>query len=269
MFRGNRGPQQPLTELISLKGKRALVTGAAAGIGKAIAYRFAEAGAALELVDIDEGGLATVKAELQSLRASVATHKVDLSLPHEIHALWQRLRGREPDILVNNAGIYPMRDFLEVDAAFLHKVEEINLNSVFWMCQHMVRSRKGKGGVIINVGSIEAIVPFKDDLVHYGLTKAGVVALTRNLAKEYGKEFRVNCLLPGGIMTSGTRSVATGILKGDLGIIKDGLDFWARLPIGRMGRPDEVACMALVLASGLSSYMLGALVAVDGGFLSA
>ncbi len=269
MFRSDKGPPEPLSEVISLKGKTAMVTGAAAGIGKAIAYRFAEAGAALELVDIDDVGLATAKEDLSPLHVGVATHRVDLSLPHEIHALWAGLKGREPDILVNNAGVYPMRGFLETDAAFLHKVEEINLNSVFWMCQDMIRSRKGRGGVIINVGSIEAILPFKDDLVHYNLTKAGVIAMTRALAKEYGKEFRVNCLLPGGIVTSGTKGVAKGILKGDFGIIKDGIDFGARLPIGRLGRPDEVARVALVLACDLSSYMLGALVAVDGGFLSA
>lgn len=269
MFRGDKGAKEPLSEVISLKGKTALVTGAASGIGKAIAYRFAEAGAALELVDIDEEGLAVAKEDLAPLRVGIATHKVDLSLAPEIHALWAGLKGREPDILVNNAGIYPMKDFLKIDAAFLHKVEEINLNSVFWMCQNMVRSRKGKGGVIINVGSIEAVLPFKDDLVHYNLTKAGVIAMTRALAKEYGKEFRVNCLLPGGIVTSGTMGVAKGILKGDFGIIKDGIDYGARLPIGRLGRPDEVARVALFLACDLSCYVLGALVAVDGGFLSA
>ena len=194
---------------------------------------------------------------------------MDLSLPHEIHALWERLRGREPDILVNNAGVYPMKGFLEVDAAFLHKVEEINLNSVFWMCQNMVRRRAGKGGVIINIGSIEAIIPFKDDLSHYALTKAGVIALTRSLAKEYGKDFRVNCLLPGGIITPGTKDVAKDILRLDFGVVKAGVEFHARLPVGRFGRPDEVACMALVLASDLASYVQGALVPVDGGFLSA
>jgi NAD(P)-dependent dehydrogenase (short-subunit alcohol dehydrogenase family) len=260
----------PLTELISVKNKRALITGSASGIGKAIAYRFAEAGADLELVDIDEMSLKDVKKEFSKFSAEIGTHKVDLSKKEEIDSLWDRLNGKEPDILVNNAGIYPLKNFLEVDEVFLRKVMQINLNSVFWMCQHMIKKRSGKGGVIINVGSIEAFLPFEKDLAHYDASKAGVVALSRALAKEYGRHgFRINVLVPGGIMTPGTKNVAKELFKFNLGILKSGLEFRSRLPLGRFGQPDEIARMALVLASDLSSYVHGALIAVDGGFLSA
>jgi len=100
---------KPLSELISLKGKRALITGAAAGIGEAIAYRFAEAGAALELVDIDYDGLKRVKGNLSEFKVKINLHEVDLSCREEIDNLWSKLQGSEPDILVNNAGVYPFK----------------------------------------------------------------------------------------------------------------------------------------------------------------
>jgi short-subunit dehydrogenase len=109
---------KPLSELISLKGKRALITGSALGIGKAMAYRFAEAGADLELVDINERGLRAVAGELSKFEVEINIHKVNLSSKEEIAALWEKLKAKEPDILVNNAGIYPFKDFLEVDDAF-------------------------------------------------------------------------------------------------------------------------------------------------------
>jgi NAD(P)-dependent dehydrogenase (short-subunit alcohol dehydrogenase family) len=103
---------KPLSELISLKGKIALITGSALGIGKAMAHRFAEAGADLELVDINGRALRTVAEELSKSKVKVYIHKVNLSSKEEIAALWEELKGKEPDILVNNAGIYPFKDFL-------------------------------------------------------------------------------------------------------------------------------------------------------------
>jgi len=113
-------------------------------------------------------------------------------------------------------------------------------------------------------------VPFKEDMAHYSMSKAGVIALTRSLAKEYGKHgFRVNALVPGGIITRGTKTVAKRIFRMQLGLLKTGIEFRQRLPLGRAGQPDEIARMALVLASDLSSYVHGAAIPVDGGFLSA
>jgi len=261
---------KPLYELISLKGKRALITGSAVGIGKAIAHRFAEAGADLELVDINRKGLRVVKRELSQFKSEINIHKVDVSQKEEIDSLWEELNGEEPDILVNNAGIYPFKNFLEVDDAFLKKVMDINLNSAFWMCHQMIRRRLKRGGVIINIGSIEAILPFEDNLVPYDISKTGVIALTRSLAKEYGSAgFRINVIIPGGIITPGTKAVAKELYQFKMGRLKSGLKFTLRLPLNRAGQPDEVACIALVLASDLSTYVHGAIIPVDGGFLSA
>jgi len=190
---------EPLSKLISLKGKRALITGSALGIGKAMAYRFAEAGADLELVDINERGLRTVAEELSKFKVKVRVHKVNLSSKKEIDALWKELKGKEPGILVNNAGIYPFKGFLEVDDAFFSKVMDINLKSALSMCQHMIKSRLKRGGVIINIGSIDAIMPFVEGMASYSISKAGVIALTRSLAKEYGKNgFRINAIILAG-----------------------------------------------------------------------
>jgi 3-oxoacyl-[acyl-carrier protein] reductase len=259
-----------IADLFSLEGKRALVTGSAAGIGKAIAARFAEAGADLELADIDHSRLESTADELLGSGRRVNVHTLDLSDRTQRAALWERLGDPAPDVLVNNAGIYPFKDFLDVDEALYEKVLAINLSAVYWMCQEMIGRRIKQGGVIINIGSIEAVIPFKEDLAHYSVSKAGVIALTRALAKEHAKDnFRINALLPGGILTEGTKGAARGLLRGRFGLIKSGIEFRQRLPIGRMGKPDEVARMAVVLASDASSYVHGAAIPVDGGFLAA
>jgi 3-oxoacyl-[acyl-carrier protein] reductase len=259
----------PIKELLSLSGKRALVTGSGAGIGRSIAYRLAEAGAELILVDIDETRLRSVEKELLEEEKIVKTLKADLSNKAEIDSVWKNLSREEPDILVNNAGIYPLKNFLEIDEVILDKVLDINLKAVLWMCQGMIRGRGSRGGNIVNVASIEAIVPFKRDLVHYGAAKAGVLSVTRSVAKEYsGKGFRVNAVIPGGILTPGTRGVAKEILKGNIDVAKSGIEFRARLPMGRFGDPDEVARVVLFLASEMSSYVTGSFIVVDGGFLS-
>jgi NAD(P)-dependent dehydrogenase (short-subunit alcohol dehydrogenase family) len=261
---------KPLSELISLKGKKALITGSALGIGKAMAHRFAEAGADLELVDINGRGLRAVAEELSKFKTKIYIHKVNLSSKEEIATLWEELKGKEPDILVNNAGIYPFKQFLEVDDTFFGKVMDINLKSTLWMSQHMIKRRLKKGGVIINIGSIEALIPFVEGMASYSISKAGVIALTRSLAREYGKNgFRVNAIIPGGIVTPGTKAVAKEVAQLRLSLLRTGVLFGARLPLRRGGQPDEVARIALVLASDLSTYVHGALIPVDGGFLSA
>jgi NAD(P)-dependent dehydrogenase (short-subunit alcohol dehydrogenase family) len=258
-----------ISELISLKGRGALITGAGAGIGAAMARRFAEAGAALRLLDVDAGRLDKIRGELEGDGASVSTHEVDLSRKEEIDGFWHGLEGEAPGILVNNAGSYPFQDFLGTDEALVQRSLGVNQLAVLWMCQHFIERRLKQGGTIVNVASIEALLPFKAGLAHYSMAKAGVIGLTRALAREYGsKGFRANVILPGGIMTEGTRQSAKGILKLDLGLVKDGVKFMSRLSLGRMGQPDDVARVCLMLASDVSSYMTGAVVPVDGGFLS-
>jgi NAD(P)-dependent dehydrogenase (short-subunit alcohol dehydrogenase family) len=262
--------QKTLVELISLKGKKVMITGCARGIGEAIAYRIGEAGADMDLVDIDEKCMQELKAGLLQFKTSINVYRIDLSKKTEIDSLWNSLSGKEPDILINNAGIFPFQDFVELDEATLTKISDINLNAVVWMCQQMIKRRGDRGGVIVNISTIEAVLPFAAGLVPYGVSKAGVIALTRSLAKEYGRlGFRINVILPGGINTPGTRDVAAEFEKLNIKPLRLGLDFMRRIPMGRNGQPDEVARVVLFLSSDLSGYIHGALVPVDGGFLSA
>ena len=141
---------------------------------------------------------------------------------------------------MNNAGIYPSKPFLDVDEAFLKKVMEINLNSVFWLCQHMIRARLEKGGVIINMGSIGTIMPLKQDLCHYDISKAGIMVLSRALASEFGRHgFRINVLVPGGTWTQGTKSLAKEAVKLKFNVIKSGIEYNMRTPLGRLAKPDN------------------------------
>ena len=260
----------PFEQLISLRGKKAIVTGAAAGIGRAISIRFAEAGASLELVDKDMKGLKNLKKELAGSKTEINLYEYDMSIENNIIKLWEKWSENPPDILVNNVGIYPPENFLTFTGSVWQKVMDTNLYSTQHMCRYMLKARGEKGGVIINMASIEAILPFADDLIHYDVSKAGIIALTRGLAKEYGKMgFKINAILPGGIDTPGTQAMATRILtKFDLGLIPSGIKFQTRLPLGRRGKPDEVARIALFLATELSSFVQGALIPADGGFLS-
>lgn len=262
----NRPELGSISEVVSLNEKTAIVTGAANGIGEAISKRLGEAGAKLILIDIDQDGLNKLESRLLETGIEATTHYMDLGNKDEIDRFWE---GARADILVNNAGIYPIKDFLELDTEFLDKVMRVNLNQVLWMCQKFIKRNLNKGGTILNVSSIEAILPFKEGMSHYTISKLGVIALTRGLAKDYGKRgFRVNALIPGGIITPGTKNVAKDLAKLKLGLLKTGYDFSTRLPLGRAGDSDEVALAALFLVSDMSSYITGALVPVDGGFLS-
>jgi len=253
---------------INLKDKTVLITGASSGIGRATAKVFAECGCRVLLVDINlQGMLDTVKTlDNPSLHEIFV---VDLGKKQAIDEFWGDL-SECPDILVNNAGVYPSQDYLKIKEEEYQKTLAVNLGSVFWMCQSFIARRGKGGGVIVNIASIEAILPFKEDLIPYCVSKSGVIALSRSLARDYGRVgFRVNVVLPGAIKTPGTRSlIVEGITKMRFGLIKTALDFQHRLALGRWGNPDEVAKVVLFLSSDMASYVQGALIPVDGGFLS-
>lgn len=260
----------PIAELVSLKKKRSIITGASSGIGRAIATRFAEAGSDLELVDMDEKGLASLKKELSHFNVEVNLHRVDLYHKAEIDALWEGLGAREPDILVNNAGIFPFKDFLAIDEEFLKKMFGINTSAYLWMCQHFIRRREGKGGVIVNIASVGALLTTMPSplLVHYDSTKAAVISMTRDLAAAYGKKgIKINAIAPGGVATPGGSKYSEEFAKIGGDSMAASELFMMRIPLERLAEPDDIARMVLVMACGLSNFMQGAIVPVDGGFL--
>jgi NAD(P)-dependent dehydrogenase (short-subunit alcohol dehydrogenase family) len=258
-----------LAEAISFEGKNVLVTGSSSGIGRAIAERFVEGRANLMLLDINEAGLTTTIDGCKEKRGSHTIYPIDLSDKNKIDEFWNGIKVL-PDILVNNVGIYPEQNFLRLSKESLEKTLNINMESAVWMCQNFIRLRGKKGGIIVNISSIEAILPFKKDLVPYSMSKAGVLALTRSLARDYGRDgFRVNAILPGAIETPGTGSLIKSALKNfRIDLVKTGFNFNQRLANGRWGKPDEVAKAVIFLSSDLASYVQGAMLSVDGGFLS-
>ena len=252
-----------------------IVTGAVAlrGIGRATVHFLAERGWNIGVIDLDDAASKAVAQELtEKYGVKAAGAGANVADEVSVRAAIDELEAALPQIvaLTNVAGVSSPVPYLELDSAEWDRVMNINLNSVFWMCQNFIKLRGKKGGIIINISSIEAILPFKEELVQYSVSKAGVIALTRSLARDYGRKgFRANVILPGAIRTPGTTSLAKdAIANFRLDLMKTGYDFQTRLALGRWGHPDEIAKVALFLASDLASYVQGAMIPVDGGFLS-
>ena len=240
------------------------------GISEAIAARYAEAGARLLLLHIADKQLETVAETLcAAYDVDVATYHVDLAHREEITRFWEQL-DITPDILVNNAGAYEGRVFQDTTETYRDNMIQVNFGAVVQMCQEFIRRRKRRG-TIINVSSIEAKAAFKVDMAMYAASKAAVLTLTRSLASEYSRHgFKINSIVPGGVRMRGIEQVARHELSHlHLGIIATAVKFAQRLPLGHYADPDDVARVALMLASPMSDYMSGSEVVVDGGFLVA
>lgn len=238
-----------------LDGKVAIVTGAAGGIGAAIARAFAGEGAKLVLADVDEARGEALARELQARFL-----RTDATDDAQVRAL-VTAAGARVDILVNNAGL-PGDDaaFTEVSDALWQRILAVNLTGTFLAMRAAIPVMvAGGGGVIVNNASVLGLVGFANHAA-YAASKGGVIALTRQAAVEYGgKGVRANCICPGFVDTP----MLAGV-KGNVALL--GAMLKVLHPLGRLGRAEEIAQAALFLASPRSSFMTGAVIPVDGGF---
>ena len=238
-----------------LAGKRAVITGAAQGIGKAIAVAFAAEGAELLLVDLAAERLAETSGELGQ------EHLVaDLARKAEIDRVFARVAERWGglDVLVNNAGITHAAELDDLGEDDFDRVLAINLKAPLWGTQAAARLM-GEGSAVINMSSVNAVLAIPNQ-IPYNVSKGALRQLTNVTALALApKGIRVNAIGPGSIMTAMLRGIMTDQAAQDR--------IMARTPLGRCGEPDEIAAVAVFLASAESSYITGQTIYADGGRL--
>ena len=246
-----------------LQGKAALVTGAGSGIGEATAKRFAAEGAKVAVADVDgERARATAEAIGRAGGTAMAT-AADVSRSSDVQALVEQACksfGRI-DILMNNAGVFATTPFLEITEAEWDRVIDTNLKGMFLVGQAVARRmvQDGKGGTIINMSSINAVLAIPT-AVPYSVSKGGVKQLTGAMAIALAPhKIRVNAIGPGTVVTGMTREMVANsdTLRAIL----------SRTPMGRLCQPEEIANIAVFLASDEASYITGATIYADGGRL--
>jgi 3-oxoacyl-[acyl-carrier protein] reductase len=241
---------------IDLTGKNALITGGASGIGRACAITLAQAGAQIALVDVNETGMAeTVDAAGGGLAIAC-----DVSAPDQILCLRQQVIDAlgGVDILVHCAGIISdLRGIGAVPLEEWDRVLDVNLRGTYLVCQAFIEGMKARrDGRIIAFSSLAARVGGIEVGIHYTASKAGLIGLTRTLAKEAGPfGITVNAVAPGFILTAPVRQQLAG-REGEVAV---------QIPLRRLGEPQDVANVVLFLASPLASYITGAVIDINGG----
>lgn len=247
-----------------LPGKSVVVTGGGSGIGRAMALAFAREGARVLIADVNrEGGEESARlvaaeggeARFQPVEVTVApdvANMIDTAV---------RLFGRI-DVLCNNAGIGLSATVTETSEQDWDRVMAVNVKGVFLGCKFAIPQMLRQGsGAIINTASVAGLVGLRERVV-YAASKAAVIGLTRAIAVDHAKEnIRVNCICPGTVESPWVKRVNAA--KGDYAIIREQMN--ARQPIGRMGTPEEVANLAVFLATPEADFFHGSAVIMDGG----
>ncbi len=242
-----------------LENKVALVTGAARGIGKAIALKFAEEGASIAFCDLamDDVAMAT-KSELEALGAKVLAVASDVSSFEGAQSVVDQVMAEfgRIDVLVNNAGITRDNLLVRMTEKEWDDVLRVNLKSAFNYCHATVPvMMRQRGGSIINISSVVGLHGNAGQC-NYSASKAGMVALSMSIAKEMGSRgIRANAVAPGFIMTEMTASLPEDVLK----------KWTSSIPLRRGGTPEEIAKVCCFLASDMASYVSGQVIAIDGG----
>ena len=245
-----------------LKDKVVLITGGSRGIGAAVAVEMAKQGADVA-INSYAGGVAATE-----VIAAVETHgrrcisvEGDVALPETAAAFVNAAVEAfgKVDVFVSNAGICPFHAFLDMPAETLKRTMEVNLHGAYFMTQAAANQmvKQGQGGAIVAISSISALVGGEFQ-THYTPTKAGVHSLMQSCAGALGRHgIRCNSVLPG--------TIATDINKGDLADPTKREYMEGRIPLGRLGKPEDIASVVAFLASDMAAYMSGAALLVDGG----
>lgn len=250
-----------LESQFSLAGRSALVTGASKGIGAGIAIAFASAGADLILLGRSRESLADTKAQVEALGRKADEMICELSDPKSVAALLPKLINAPVDILVNNAGTIVRTDAIDLSLEDWNHVLQTNLTSLFQISQVVAKGMLVNGaGRIINIASL---LSFQGGIrvTAYAASKHAVAGLTKALANEWGAlGIAVNAIAPGYIETNNTAP-----LRDDE---KRNQSILERIPLGRWGKTDDIAGVAVFLASNAARYINGELLTVDGGWMA-
>lgn len=240
----------------------AIVTGGTAGIGKAIAQKFAEQGAKVIIIgtNVERGNSVVSEINRLSQREDAQFLQMDVASTEQVNTGIKKIldEHKRVDILVNNAGITADTLLMKMKEEEWDRVMEVNVKSCYNMCQALVRSMmKARKGKIINMSSVIGLTGNAGQ-ANYAASKAAVIGFTKALAKELAsRNIYVNCIAPGFVDTAMTDAMSSEQKQ-------DALD---KIPLGRMGLPVEIANTALFLASSWSDYITGQVLAVDGGMV--
>ncbi|HEX3438244.1 MAG TPA: SDR family oxidoreductase [Pseudacidobacterium sp.] len=248
------------TEAFRLDGKHALVTGGASGIGEATCRELARAGAFVTVADINLEKARELAKTLPNAKAVL----IDVTKRESIDSAATQLERL--DILVNNAGIAHVGDIAHVEPEDFDRLMEVNVKSVYLVTRGLLPLLLQSRGSIVNIGSVAGLVGIKQRFA-YCTTKGAVVAMTRQLAVEYPKELRVNCICPGTVYTPFVEGYLDKYHAHEKDKVRAELD--ARQPMGRMGKPEEIASMVRYICSDETEFMTGSLLTIDGGWTAA
>jgi 2-keto-3-deoxy-L-fuconate dehydrogenase len=243
-----------------LDGRRALVTGGASGIGEQICRVFSAAGATVTIADVDRGRVAAVASELPNSSSLI----FDVTDEAAVVASLASLDGL--DILVNSAGVSHVGNIEETEADDFRRVLRVNVEGMYIVTRAAMPKLLASKGSIVNIGSVAGLVAVKRRFA-YCASKGAVVALSRQLAIDYAGRIRVNCICPGTVETPFVEGYLEKFHKHEKEKIR--LELHARQPLGRMGRPGEVAYLALYLSSAEAEFVTGSAMTIDGGWTAA